>query len=114
VLGNLGQAGRREVIGDALFGRARRQRLRCYPNAAYALYFEVASQLIKVAVKNGWLTLTGEVADEAEKEAAEKAVLYIRGVRGIRNYITVLPSANPADAVKFIEAVSQPSEPNHR
>lgn len=39
-------------------------------NAAYALHFEVASQLIRVAVKNGWLTLTGEVADEAEKEAA--------------------------------------------
>jgi osmotically-inducible protein OsmY len=54
-------------------------------NAAYALHFEVASQLIRLAVKNGWLTLTGEVADEAEKEAAEKTVLYIRGVRGIRN-----------------------------
>ena len=48
-------------------------------NAAYALHFEVASQLIRVTVKSGWLTLTGEVVDEAEKAAAEKAVLYIRG-----------------------------------
>jgi osmotically-inducible protein OsmY len=80
-------------------------------NAAYALHFEVASQLIRVAVKNGWLTLTGEVADEAEKEAAEKTVLYIRGVRGIRNYITIVSPAKPADTVKFIEAVSPPNEP---
>ena len=81
-------------------------------NAAYALHFEVASQLIRVAVRSGWLTLTGEVANEAEKEAAEKAVQYIRGVRGIRNYITVVPRAEPENTVKFIEAVSPPYEPN--
>jgi len=79
-------------------------------NAAYALHFEVGSQLIRVAVKNGWLTLTGEVADESEKEAAEKAVLCIRGVRGIRNYITVDTLAKPSQTVKFIEAVSPPKE----
>jgi osmotically-inducible protein OsmY len=82
-------------------------------NAAYALHFEVASQLIKVAVKGGWLTLTGEVVDQAEKASAEKAVLYIRGVRGIRNYITFVPAAKPADTVKFIEAVLPPNEPKH-
>jgi len=80
-------------------------------NAAYALHFEVGSQLIRVAVKSGWLTLTGEVADEADKEAAEKTMLYLRGVRGIRNYITVVPRAKPADTVKFIEAVPPPNEP---
>jgi osmotically-inducible protein OsmY len=79
-------------------------------NAAYALHFEVASHLIRVAVKNGWLTLTGEVADEAEKEASEKTVLYIRGVRGLRNYITVVPPAKPADTANFIEAVSPPND----
>jgi osmotically-inducible protein OsmY len=81
-------------------------------NAAYALHFEVASQLIRGAVKNGWLTLTGEeVANEAEKEAAQKTVLYVRGVRGIRNYITVVSPAKPEETVKFIEAVPPPNEP---
>ena len=77
-------------------------------NAAYALHYEVASLLVKVAVESGWLTLTGEVADEADKEAAEKAVLYIRGVKGIRNYITIIWPPEPVDTTRFIEAVPAP------
>ena len=77
-------------------------------NAAYALHYEVASQLIKVAVESGSVTLTGEVADEADKEAAEKAVPYIRGVKGIRNYITVIWPPEPVDTTRFIEPVPAP------
>ena len=77
-------------------------------NAAYALHYEVAPQLIKVAVESGWITLAGEVADEADKEAAEKAVLYIRGVKGIRNYITIIRPPEPLETTRFIEAVPAP------
>ena len=77
-------------------------------NAAYALHYEVASQLINVAVESGWVTLTGEVADEADKEAAEKAVFYIRGVKRIRNYVTIIRPPEPVDTTRFIEAVPAP------
>jgi osmotically-inducible protein OsmY len=79
-------------------------------NAAYALQYEVASQLVKVMVENGWLTLTGEVTDAADKAAAERAVIHVRGVRGIRNYITVVPPPKPQETIKFIEAVPTPQE----
>jgi osmotically-inducible protein OsmY len=79
-------------------------------NAAYALSFEVASRLIKVAVEKGWLTLMGQVPDEADKAAAEKAVLHIRGIKGIRNYITVSEPPKPAETVRYIEAVPAPQE----
>ena len=75
-------------------------------NAAYALHF--ASQLINVAVESGWVTITGAVADEADKEAAEKAVLYIRGVKGIRNYISIIRPPEPEATTRFIEAVPTP------
>jgi hypothetical protein len=79
-------------------------------NAAYALSFEVASQLVRVAVEKRWLTLTGQVADEADKAAAEKAVFHIRGIKGIRNYITVTPPPKPAETARFIEAVPAPQD----
>lgn len=77
-------------------------------SAAYALRYEVASPLVKAAVREGWVTLTGEVADAADEEAAFRAVLYLRGVKGIQNYITVAARPNPLETTKFIEAVPTP------
>jgi osmotically-inducible protein OsmY len=79
-------------------------------NAAYALHYEVASQLVKLSAESGWVTLTGEVTDAADKAAAERAVGYIRGVRGIRNYITIAPSPKLVETTKFIEAIPAPQD----
>ena len=56
------------------------------------------------------LTLTGEVTDAAEKAAALKAALYLRGVKGIQNYITVAEPPKPIETTKFIEAIPAPQE----
>jgi osmotically-inducible protein OsmY len=46
------------------------------------------------------------VKDQAQKAAAERAALYVYGVRGIRNYIAVMPAHKPAEPVRIIEAIS--------
>jgi osmotically-inducible protein OsmY len=54
---------------------------------------------IQVAVKNGWLTLTGEVDWHFQREAAGKAVRYLEGVTGMSNQITLKKKdgVKPAD-----------------
>lgn len=79
-------------------------------NAAYALRYEVASHSVRAAVEGGWVTLTGEVADAADKAAALNAVLYLRGVKGIQNYITVAEPPKPLETTKFIEAIPAPPQ----
>jgi osmotically-inducible protein OsmY len=47
---------------------------------------------VQATVENGWVTLTGCVKWELERSAAEDAVRYRSGVKGIWNDITVEPS----------------------
>lgn len=54
---------------------------------------EVPADKVKVKVVDGWLTLEGSVAWQYEKNAAERAVRYLMGVRGVTNTITVKPKA---------------------
>ena len=49
----------------------------------------VPANRIKVAVRDGWVTLEGEVDWHFEREAAERAVRNLTGVRGVTNLITV-------------------------
>jgi osmotically-inducible protein OsmY len=58
---------------------------------------------IKVTVSNGWVTLEGEVEWNFEKNAAENAVRYIPGVKGVSNLIKVKPRVEPEDLKKKIE-----------
>jgi osmotically-inducible protein OsmY len=46
---------------------------------------------VKVAVHHGHVTLTGQVRWLFQKSAAEKAAHYVRGVRRVVNYITIVP-----------------------
>jgi osmotically-inducible protein OsmY len=50
---------------------------------------EVPSEQIKVKVENGWLTLTGDVDWQFQKMAAEEAVRYLTGMKGMINGICV-------------------------
>jgi osmotically-inducible protein OsmY len=51
---------------------------------------------VQVIVHNGYVTLTGTAPTLFHSAEAEKAVRYIRGVRGIRNRIRVIPQASAA------------------
>jgi osmotically-inducible protein OsmY len=54
----------------------------------------VPADRIKVKVEKGWVTLEGEVDWYFQKEAAERAVRSLTGVRGVTNLIAV--AARPA------------------
>jgi osmotically-inducible protein OsmY len=55
-----------------------------------------AAQL-KVIVNAGWVTLQGEVEWNYQRELAESAVRWIKGVKGISNLITVKPRIKPSE-----------------
>jgi osmotically-inducible protein OsmY len=61
------------------------QALRDFACKALAEQRELTSQPIRVAVRQGWVTLTGEVNGAWEKCLAEKAIQQINGVKGISN-----------------------------
>lgn len=58
---------------------------------------------IKVTVRDGWVTLEGEVEWNYQKSAAESAVRYLTGVSGVINSITVKPRVSPTELKSKIE-----------
>jgi osmotically-inducible protein OsmY len=64
----------------------------------------VPAKDIKVAVEHGWVTLTGEVRWNFQREAAEDAVAAIEGVEGVRNRIVVKPKVSAGELREKIEA----------
>lgn len=59
---------------------------------------------IKVMVEGGWITLTGEVEWEYQRNAAAYAVRYLMGVTGVSNEVTLRPSGSAQDITADIEA----------
>jgi len=57
----------------------------------------VPHEQIKVAIENGYLTLTGEVQHNYEKQAAERAVRNLYGVVYVTNNIKVKPAVKPQE-----------------
>ena len=57
---------------------------------------------IAVTVRQGYISLTGTVAWMYQKVAAERAVKYLRGVRGVLNRIQVKPGVSAKDVEKRI------------
>jgi osmotically-inducible protein OsmY len=51
---------------------------------------------IKAVVKNGWVTLEGEVEWNYQREYAERAVRWIKGVKGVSDLIRLRPRVAPA------------------
>lgn len=58
---------------------------------------------VKIALREGWVQLEGEVEWEFQRRAAEDAVRWLRGVRGVTNAIIVNPHVNAADVKQKIE-----------
>ncbi len=58
---------------------------------------------IKTTVKKGWVTLEGKVDWGFQREAAESAIRYLGGVRGISNNIEVRPKVTALEVKAKIE-----------
>jgi osmotically-inducible protein OsmY len=58
---------------------------------------------IKVVVRDGWVTLDGEVEWNYQREDAETAVAGVRGVAGISNLIQLKPRVTPSEIKRKIE-----------
>jgi osmotically-inducible protein OsmY len=68
---------------------------------------KITSNDVAVAVKNGVVTLSGFVHSYWEKDAAEKAVKRVYGVRGVANDIQVKPVAERTDPEIARDAVQE-------
>ena len=63
----------------------------------------LSAEKIKVVVKDGWLTLEGQVEWHYQRQSAETAVRRVKGVRGVSNLVLVKPSASPWEVKRKIE-----------
>jgi osmotically-inducible protein OsmY len=79
------------------------------PELARAAVAAIKSELpyshesIKTVVKNGWITLEGEVEWDYQRRRAESAVRRLTGVKGISNLITLKPRVSPSEIKARIE-----------
>jgi osmotically-inducible protein OsmY len=71
--------------------------------AAIKSQLPISSEHIKVVVKNGWVTLEGQVEWQYQRSTAENAVRRIKGVKGVSNLIQLKPRAEPSEIKRKIE-----------
>jgi osmotically-inducible protein OsmY len=64
---------------------------------------------VEVTVKEGWLTLGGEVEWEYQRKAAQNFVQHLLGVKGVSNLIIVKPSLTVAGIETDIKSAFQRS-----
>ncbi|WP_347986444.1 BON domain-containing protein [Methylomonas sp. AM2-LC] len=58
---------------------------------------------VRVMVENGWITLSGQVDWGYQRVTAANAVLYLMGVRGVSNDITIKPAITSSSIKADIE-----------
>lgn len=58
---------------------------------------------LDVTVSKGWVTLSGEVEWQYQREDAERVVRRLSGVKGVTNLITVKPRVTPSELKEKIE-----------
>jgi osmotically-inducible protein OsmY len=63
----------------------------------------VPDENLKLVVSSGWVTVEGTVDWQHQKAAAENAMRYLYGVRGITNNISLKPRASVADVKEKIQ-----------
>lgn len=71
---------------------------------ALRAHASVPDEKIKIVVNDGWVRLEGTVEWQYQKSAAEHAIRYLIGVRGITNLIELKPRASAADVKEKIES----------
>ena len=57
----------------------------------------------QITVRNGWVTLSGQMDWWYQKNAAENAVRKLTGISGVINNITIRPHVQPIDVKRKIE-----------
>ena len=63
----------------------------------------LVSEQLKVLVRNGWITLEGEVEWDFQRLSAERAVRLVKGVKGVSNSIQLKPRVQPPEIKRKIE-----------
>jgi osmotically-inducible protein OsmY len=71
--------------------------------AAIKSQLPISSEHIKVVVKNGWVTLEGQVEWQYQRQTAENAVRRLKGVKGVSNLIQLKPQAQPSEIKRKIQ-----------
>jgi osmotically-inducible protein OsmY len=74
-------------------------RLKCYMPG---------EQVPNVAVKNGWVTLWGEVEKDYKSQPAARAVFRLPGVQGVTDLIAVRRAATADPEDGLVAALTQP------
>lgn len=64
----------------------------------------VPDERVKVTVRDGWITLEGEMEWQYQRKAAEEDVEHLIGVRGVTNKIVVKTKVKSGDVKQKIEA----------
>lgn len=64
----------------------------------------ISNGAIKVMVENGWITLSGEVEWEYQRQIATGAVRYLMGVKGVSDQILIKPCVSAMAVKADIEA----------
>jgi osmotically-inducible protein OsmY len=68
------------------------------------LSWAVPGKTVQVTVREGWITLEGQVEWWYQKEAAENTVRYLSGVKGVSNQIAINPTLSATKVEAAIEA----------
>lgn len=63
----------------------------------------ISSERIKIVVKDGWVSLEGEVEWQYQRQTAETAIRRIQGVKGVSNTILLKPRSAPTEIKKRIQ-----------
>ena len=71
--------------------------------AQLKLELPFSHEKIKAVVKNGWVTLEGDVEWNYQRERAASAALRVKGVLGITNHINIAPRVKPTEIKAKIE-----------
>jgi osmotically-inducible protein OsmY len=71
--------------------------------AAIKSQLPISSEKIKVIVKNGWITLEGQVEWHYQRSTAAHAVRRIKGLKGVSNMIQLKPHAQPSEIKRKIQ-----------
>ncbi|HEU0300114.1 MAG TPA: BON domain-containing protein [Longimicrobium sp.] len=74
---------------------------------ALAWNLNVPPDRVTLTVRNGWITLEGEVSWQFQREAAFNTVAHLRGVHGVTNAISVRPTVTPQQVKQKIESALQ-------
>lgn len=65
--------------------------------------WQVPNDKVKVKVEDGWITLSGELSWNYQKDAAKKSVNNLTGVKGVTNNISIKSESHDAIEQKDVE-----------